>query len=377
MSTYSLLIDGNPADDDLVNAIASLEVEENAELPGAIALKLPVSTTDSGDLTYVADNRFRPFANLAVVATPEGGSPQCIFDGYVLSHKIHLETGITASSVEVWGQDASWLMNLEEKTREWIDVTDASVAGTVFGDYSISPASDNSDDDSPTHTESGHSLMQRATDIQFLRMLARRNGKLCRVACADQPGQRTGYFAKPKFDGDPAVTLTLNDPQAYTVKALDIEWDVTRPASVIARQALFTDSDSGGVSADTSDSGLPSLDQRGLADFSGKSITVMLTAPVDDGGELSLRAQSVLRESGNFVRCEGETDVARLGAVLRVGTLAQVVGIGSLHSGNYYVWSVRHTISADAHKMKFVLVRNAIGPAPQSGGGGLPGGIGT
>ncbi len=377
MSTYSLLIDGAAADDDLINAIAALEIEENAELPGALQLKLPVSTTDAGDLTYVADDRFRPFANIAVVATPEGGSPQCIFDGYVLSHKVHLETGTTASSIEVWGQDASWLMNLEEKAREWVDLTDADVAASVFSDYGITPASENSDDDSPAHTEDGHSLMQRATDIQFLRMLARRNGKLCRVACADRPGQRTGYFARPSFDGDPDVTLTLNDPQNYNVKALDIEWDVARPSSVVARQALFTGSDAGGVSADTSDSGLPPLDQRGLADFSGKPVTAMLTAPVDDGGELSLRAQSVLREAGNFVRCQGETDVARLGAVLRAGSLVAVAGVGSLHSGNYYVWSVRHTISADSHKMKFVLVRNAVGPPPQSGGGGLPGGIGT
>jgi phage protein D len=375
VSTYNLLIDGTAADDTLVNAIAELEVEENADMPGAIALKVPVSATADGDLTYVADNRFRPFANLAVVATPEGSDQQCIFDGFLLSHKLHLQTGTTASTLEVWGQDASWLMNLEEKAHEWVDVTDADVANTVFGNYGITPADDNTQDDSPSHTESGHSLMQRATDIQFLRALARRNGKLCRVACAGQPGQRIGYFAKPNLDGDPSVTLTLNDPQAWTVNALDIEWDATRPTSVVARQALFTDNDANGVSADTSDSGLPALDQRGLADFSGHPITAMLTAPVDDAGELSLRAQSLLRESGNFVRCEGEADVARLGAVMRVGTVVQIDGIGSLHSGKYYVWSVRHTISADSHKMKFVLVRNAVGPPPSSGGSGLPGGV--
>jgi hypothetical protein len=376
-STYRLLIDGTPADDTLIGAIAALEVEENAELPGAIQIKVPVSTTDSGDLTYVADKSLRPFANLAVVATPEGGSAQCIFDGYVLSHKLHLERGITASTLEVWGQDASWLMNLEEKTHEWIDVTDAKVASAVFGVYGITPSGDNSADDSPSHTEAGHSLMQRATDIQFLRGLARRNGKLCRVACADQPGQRVGFFAKPKLDGDPVVTIAINDPQAWTVQALDIEWDATRPTAVRARQALFTDDDPDGVSADTSDSGLAALDQRGLADFSGHPITAMLTAPVDDAGELRLRAQSLLREAANFVRCEGEADVARLNAILRVGTVVRIDGIGSLHSGKYYVWSVRHTITTDSHKMKFVLVRNAVGPPPAGGGSGLPGGFGV
>ncbi len=98
--------------------------------------------------------------------------------------------------------------------------------------------------------------MQRATDIQFLRTLARRNGKLCRVACADQPGQRTGYFAKPKLDGDPVVTITHQRSAGLDRQALDIEWDATRPTAVKARQALFTDSDPDGVSADTSDSGL-------------------------------------------------------------------------------------------------------------------------
>jgi hypothetical protein len=97
-------------------------------------------------------------------------------------------------------------------------------------------------------------------------------------------------------------------------------------------------------------------------------MTVLLTAPVDDAQELTLRAQSVLREAGWFARCEGEADVARLNSVLRAGTVVAVSGAGSLNSGKYFVWSVRHTIMADSHKMKFTLVRNAVGPPPASGG---------
>jgi hypothetical protein len=375
-STFRLLFDGAPADGELYTALTSLEVEENVDMPGAIQLSLPVSRTDDGELSYVTDDRFKPFANLAVVATPEDKPDECIFDGYVLSQKLHLETGTVSSSLKVFGQDASWLMNLEEKAREWTDVTDADAAASIFGDYGITPAAENTDDDSPSHTEDGHTLMQRGSDIQFLRTLARRNGKICRVACGDTPGQRIGYFAKPKLDGDPLVTMTLNDPTgAWTVQALDVEWDVTRPSAVTARQALFNDDDPNGASGDTSDSGLALLDERGLADFSGRPMTVMLTAPVDDAQELTLRAKSVLREAGWFVRCEGETDVSRLKAVLRAGAVVQVNAAGSLHSGKYFVWSVRHSITADLHKMKFVLIRNAIGPAPAGGLGGLLGGL--
>jgi len=373
-STFRLILDGAPADEDLYTKMASLEVEENTDLPGAIQINLPVSRTGQGDLSFVSDKRFKPLANLAVVATPEGKSPECIFDGHVLSHKLHLQTGTVASTLQVWGQDASWLMNLEEKVKEWVDVTDADVANTIFGDYpGITPAPENAADASPTHTEDGHSLMQRGSDIQFLRRLARANGKLCWVACADRPGQRIGYFAKPKLDGDPVVTLRLNDPEVWTVNALDIEWDAMRPTAVKARQALFNDSDADGVGVDIADSGLALLDERGLADFTGKPMTVLLTAPVDDGGELTLRAQSLLREAGWFVRCEGETEVSRLNAILRVGTVVLLEGIGSLHSGKYFVWSVRHRITKDAHRMKFVLVRNAVGPESTGGGGRLGG----
>jgi hypothetical protein len=161
------------------------------------------------------------------------------------------------------------------------------------------------------------------------------------------------------------------------VDSLDFSWDVSRPTSVIARQALFNDSDPNGASGDTSDAGLALLEAQGLSAFSGKTMTVMLTAPVDDAQELTLRAQALLRDAGWFVRCEGEVDVSRLNAILRVGTVVQVKGAGALNSGKYFVWSVRHTITADAHKMKFVLVRNAVGPPPSGGGlGSILGGLG-
>ena len=105
-------------------------------------------------------------------------------------------------------------------------------------------------------------------------------------------------------------------------------------------------------------------------------MTVLLTAPVDDAQELSLRAQSLLREADWFARCQGEADVARLNAILRVGTVVVINGAGSLNSGKYFVWSVRHTITADSHKMKVTLVRNAMGPPPSGAGlGGLLGGL--
>src|SRR4051812_11180356 len=102
-SSYQILFDGQPAEADFYTSISSVEVEENMDLPGAMLLNLPVNRSESGDLTYVADSRFKPLANIAVVVTPAaagaagaaasalgalgiggGGASaaQCIFDGY-------------------------------------------------------------------------------------------------------------------------------------------------------------------------------------------------------------------------------------------------------------------------------------------------------
>jgi hypothetical protein len=373
-TSFTILIGGQAATD-LAGAIAELEVEENVDMPGAFSLTLPVKATSAGDYDLVNDTRLGPLQNLCVTADAGDGNTQCLFDGYVLSVTAHLDTGTAQSTVKVWGQDASWLMNTTEQVKEWVDVTDSDVAGSIFGNYGITPDSSNSADDSPAHTADSHSLIQRATDAQFLRRLARRNGKLFRVYCTDTPGQRTGLFAKPSLDGDPVATLTLNDSTAATIDAVDITWDVLRPSATIGYQALFTDKNQDGAGGTVSDSGLTLLGDRSLADFAGTTVTSLLTATVDDGQEMTQRTESVLIESGWFVRCKGTADVKRLKSILRAGTVVELDAAGSMHSGKYFVWSVRHKITAQSYTMDFVLARNAVGAAPSAGllpgGGGL------
>ena len=57
------------------------------------------------------------------------------------------------------------------------------------------------------------------------------------------------------------MTISLTDPNNPTADALDITYDVTRPTTVAARQALFTDDDEDGAGVEESDSGLTLLDK--------------------------------------------------------------------------------------------------------------------
>lgn len=375
MSTYFDIVVGGASAADFDADIIELEVEENADLPGAVSLTLPVSLNENGDYGAVSDPRLAPLSNIAVVAIAADNQQHCLFDGFILAQQVHLDTGTATSTIKAWGQDASWLMNVTELAKEWVDVTDGTVANTIFGNYNFTPHPDNLDDDGPIHSEDGATLMQRASDAQFLRTLARRNGKLFRVYCTDTPGQHTGYFAVPDLNAEAAVQLYLNDDTQANVATLDFSVDIMRPSTVSAYQALFSDNsgDDSGAGGDVTDDGLPLMDDRSLADVATASgmVTTLLTTTAADTETLTQRANAMLREAGWFVRCNGATDADLLGAILRVGTIVAVNSVGSLFSGNYLVWSVRHRITAEKHEMSFVLVRNALGTATPNGGPSL------
>jgi hypothetical protein len=362
--TVQLAVAGTAVPDAFYDAIKQLEIEESSDEPGALILKLPVNRTTEGDLQYVGDGSFEPMTNVTLTVTPSasGSTAQCIFDGYVLSWRLHLDRAVTNSTIEIWCQDASWLMSVDDNVVEWSGQTDGEVANAIFSTYGFTPDDGNTDDDSPAHTDDGHTLFQRATDLQFLRGLARHGGKLCRVACTDTPGQRTGYFGVPAVDGQPVATIDLTDPAKWTVDTLDFDWDVMRPTEVDSSQVDLTQSSDSGTDVATDSSGQSPMDARDYPTYYGSSSTLQLTVPADVP-ELAYRTTGVLIESGLFARCTCQIDPERLGTVLRVGDVVTIAGAGNLQSGNWLVWNVRHSFSLQAWKMNVTLVRNAMGPA--------------
>ena len=122
-SVFTILVGGQAATD-LASLMSELDVEENADMPGAFELTLPINVTSSGDYDLPSDPRLAPLSNIAITAQASDGVTHCLIDGYVLAQTVHLDTGTSSSTVKVWGQDATWLMNTTENVKEWADVTD-------------------------------------------------------------------------------------------------------------------------------------------------------------------------------------------------------------------------------------------------------------
>ena len=272
--TVQLALNSVPVPDTFYSAIESLEVEESCDGPDLLVLRVPVNRTSAGDLQYVGDGTFEPYTGISMTATQSDQGAQCVFDGYVLSWQLHLDRTSKSSTLDVAAQDASWLMNIDDTAKEWPGLTDGQVANEIFDTYGFTAADGNTENDSAPHDPDGHSLFQRATDLQFLQGLARRAGKICRVACTDTPGERTGYFIRPSVDAAPTATISLVDPDKWTVDSLDFDWDIMRPSQIDASQVDLTQASDEGTEKNNDRRHRRELESRELGDSQG----------VDDSG---------------------------------------------------------------------------------------------
>jgi phage protein D len=346
----AIAVGGTP-DSELAGA-SSVEVHQQAGEPTTFTLRYDVDVIDE-DLPLLADGRLDPGAELSVLV-PVESEQFCLVQGLVHAQQIHLQDGGAGSWVEVRGSDSSLRMDRESKATVWSDVADSDVVTTIVGQYGFAPDVETT---SGQHTEDRHTLVQRDTDLRFVRRLARRTGRLFWVT-SDGLGTETAHFKRPPVDDATAATLAINQsPPA--IATLDIQWDVEQPTAAQATQLdLRSESNLDGA---VDRSPLTALGTDAFADIVDEARSTHLAVPADDSGEVSARAEGALIEAGWFLRATCQTSLEALGTVLRPTQVVEITGAGSRHSGKYFVESVRHVIDASSHRMELELVRNGWG----------------
>jgi len=346
----AVAVNGVP-DTDLIQA-STVEVNERMGEATTFSLRYPVSISE-GDIPILKDSRLDVGSVLSVLV-PVGAKTHCIVKGPVHSQQVHLEHGGGSSWLEVKGSDSMVKMDRESKSVVWADVTDSAAATSIFANYQLVP------DVQLTmagHFETKHTLVQRDSDLRFVRRLARRNGFLFWVT-SDEFGVETAHFKRPPLDGSAEADLVIN-LDSPSVLALDINWDVERPTSIEGVQLDLNAKSNLDVAVARSPQ--TPLGSSGLKDITGDTRSVFLSAPADDTGDMTARGEGALIEADWFIKANCETNLTRLGTVARAHTVVEVKGAGSRHSGKYFVAGVRHSIDASDHKMSLELVRNGWG----------------
>lgn len=329
-----------------------LEVELDTELASMFRLHLAIRQQRDGTWTYVDDERFRSWKPITIKAGFEDGMEDLI-SGYITHVRPDFDPDLSRCTLEIWGMDGTVLMDREEKLHAWPNETDSSIAAQIFRLYRFSSVVDETQ---VVHDGAVSTIIQRETDIQFLKRLALRNGFECYVEGT------TGFFRKPRVNAPPQPVLAVHFGEETTVNRLTFEVNVLTPARVTMLQV---DRASKAVLEATAiASQQPALGATGSAPPAGIPLGQMYVSMTAATGlpEMAALCQGLVDEGEWFVTAEGEIAGNQYGHVLKPRGTVTIKGVGATYSGVYYVTHVTHTLTPNGYTQFFRAKRNALMP---------------
>ncbi len=359
--SYTMTIDDAQASSEIIAAIREIEVEDHADMADMLRLHLAVAVREDGSgWTVLDESLLDRLTKLRVTVNVGSQTSLPLIEAYVIETRTEFSNRPGESTLEVVAMDPTVLMNLEEKVRAWPDMADSDIASTIYGEYGFSAQVDQTQ---PTRQEVDRTVMQRGTDIQFLRELARRNGYESYVEFNTDTGQVEGHFHLPQVDQTHQGVLSVNMGTATNVNSFQGKNDMIRPATAVANNLQI--SDQSDQNSDASESALTNLGDSTTSTSDRPRRVLISNTGLSETGELQTYAQAVVDRSAWAIRAEGELSTVTYGNILRAKRPVNVRGAGRQFSGTYYVEKVLHRISNDGYTQKFSLRRNALGVTGQ------------
>ncbi len=356
----------------LYEDLISLEVELDDELANMFRLTIALLQQPDGSWPYVDDERFTIWKQVVVTAGFEQDTQQLI-TGYITHVRPDFAASLEQCRLEIWGMDASVLMDREDKLKDWPGKKDSDIATEIFHDnYGLTPEVT---DTEVIHEEEVSTIIQRETDIQFLKRLALRNGYECYV------DGDTGYFGPPQIDSASQPVLSVHFGDETNINHFHLEVNALASSDVTMfqvdrsnKEILDATSETGQqrmLGAKAADSYLGPGMNPGLV-YIGQAVTT-------GSSEMAMLCQGLFNSGEWFVTGEGEVAANQYGNILKPRGTVTIKGIGETYSGIYYVTHVTHIFTPDGYTQTFRVKRNALMTTGDedfsSGGAGLLSGL--
>lgn len=353
-------LNGDRLSDEDLRSLVEVQIEESLDVADAATLVGTLDADPTGEWGSVLDPLLTP--STPVVVQISRGDTAYRFEGRSTEASWTFEPE-TASRLSVSAVDRTLELDLEEKVVAWPGSSDSAIAETIFSSYGFS-ADVESTPDGPDPDV--HVVLQRGSDIGFLRALAAKWGYVAFLEAAEP--RIIGHFHSIDPLAEPQAELSLGfgaDAQHVSASANLVEGHEVK----VARIPALSDS------AQTADS--DGEDQAQGARTLGGRATMLLT-PDDVSGEIdpTSTAQALARRSAFAVQLTVEIDADRVGLLLRARKPVLVGGLGSTLSGRWLVQRVRHVVTLESHRQQVTLVRNAFGLSgdePFGSSGGIAG----
>ena len=381
---YEIKFNDEAVDEDFYGDVESLTVEENSTMASTMRMRLAITLDDSGVWDYLDDSRLEVFTKVSVrvgfigggglageLSSAVGGGGddglERVFDGYITS--VHPTWGSEPGSthLEIEAMDTSVLMSLEEKIATWPNLADSDIVQQIVSGYGVTA---NIDPTPTVHQENDTTIVQRTSDIQFVRDLAMRNGLEFYFETDKDSGEVNAFMRAPQLEGTPQPDLAIQFGEDSNLTSFAAHVIGQRPLNVKTQQIdVKANSPNSGQASDTQLTKLGETDANTLIGGPlGALVTpkdtlaqmLLLGTPTSDATELQTAAQAVRDEAAWLMTATGEINSEAYGAVLRPHRMVLIKGVGSRYSGKYYVTQVTHELQADgSYSQKFEARRNA------------------
>jgi phage protein D len=369
---YQIEFSGTAVDEDFYGDVVSLTVEENTTTASTFHLQLGLRLQIDGSWTYLDDDRLTVFNSATVKIGFTDGSDgvneglKTVFDGFITNVDVDFGSEPDHAFINIGGLDASVMMSLEEKIATWTNMADSDIVQQIVASYGITAQVDQT---ATTHQEDDTIIVQRGSDIQFVRDLAQKNGVEFYIE-TDDTGILTAHFSAPQLSDTPQQDLAIQFGDQSNLKSFSAHLSGQRPLNVKATQMDI--SSNGPNVAQASDTQLtklgdkdanaligPQLDRQ-ITPKDAQAQMLVLGPPTSDATEMQTIVQAVRDEASWLINAKGEINSDAYQSVLRPHRLVLVKGAGTTYSGKYYVTRVVHEMNHEGdYIQRFEARRNA------------------
>ncbi|RMF58895.1 MAG: phage late control D family protein, partial [Calditrichaeota bacterium] len=214
----TLKIGGRDVSDEFYCDIIHLEVEMDRDAATVFNLNLPLKHGD-GKWSFVDDALLSPWAEVEIHLGFENDMVE-VFRGFITHIVPSFDLDLSKGFLAIRGMDVTATMDAQEKLKAWPNRKDSDIAREIFSEYNLEPVVAETE---TTHEETVSTIVQRETDIRFLKRLARRNGFECYVEAGK------GFFRPPEFNRHAGKVLAFHFEEESTLMSFKATVNATRP----------------------------------------------------------------------------------------------------------------------------------------------------
>ena len=359
LTLYSGAVTTSPVSREVIDALTSVEVISATEGASGFQLSFTLSNRSPLHSDFLIQACTNPLLRMIIVANINS-TQEVMMDGVITNHQVSAGSQPGESVLTMTGDDLSKVMDLIDFSGLPFPAMPANArVATIIAKYTmfgIIPAivpSPYLDVVLPTAMIPA----QEGTDLQYIRLLAKKTGYVFYVDPGPKRGMSTAYWGPPINWGKEQPALNYDMDAHRNVESLNLSFntaDATMPVVYIQNK----------LTKFPIPVPIPKINplRRPMGSVP-PSITKFI--PMRDTAKLPVVNALLLgiaeaAQSADAVSASGSLDVARYGRILKARALVGVRGAGIAFDGIYFVKRVTSTLKRGEFKQSFELSRNAL-----------------